>query len=142
MYIRNPENNDPDSCHYSFPLDFMVVVDLCAMKVKKILRLPVGPDETTTEVYSEVPHRRTACVEPEYTHRLQRLPARTTMKPYQVIQPEGASFTVKGHLIEWEKFRFRVGFNWREGMRLLQLAYALCASLLTSVQNRNDDPRC
>lgn len=115
MYIRNPENNDPDSCHYSFPLDFMVIVDLVAMKVKKILRLPLGVDQKTTEVFSDVPHRRTNLFEPEYTHRLQKNPPRTTMKPYQVIQPEGASFTVKGHLIEWEKFRFRVGFNWREG---------------------------
>ncbi|KAM0549218.1 hypothetical protein ACHAPJ_009528 [Fusarium lateritium] len=118
MYIRNPENNDPDSCHYSFPLDFMVIVDLCAMKVKKVLRLPLGPDQTTTEVNSPVPHRRTNPVEAEYTHRLQKQSPRTTMKPYQVIQPEGASFTVKGHLIEWEKFRFRVGFNWREGITI------------------------
>lgn len=118
MYIRNPENNDPDSCHYSFPLDFMVIVDLCAMKVKKILRLPLGSDQSTTEVFSAVPHRRTNPVEPEYTHRLQKQLPRTTMKPYQVIQPEGASFTVKGSLIEWEKFRFRVGFNWREGMTI------------------------
>lgn len=59
MYIRNPENNDSDSCHYSFPLDFMVIVDLSTMKVKKILRLPLGPDQTVTEVGSEVPHRRT-----------------------------------------------------------------------------------
>ncbi|KAM0228999.1 hypothetical protein ACHAPO_010274 [Fusarium lateritium] len=118
MYIRNPENNDPDSCHYSFPLDFMVIVDLCAMKVKKILRLPLGPDQSTTNVNSPVPHRRTNPVEAEYTHRLQKQSPRTTMKPYQVIQPEGASFTVKGHLIEWEKFRFRVGFNWREGITI------------------------
>ncbi|EXK24379.1 primary-amine oxidase [Fusarium oxysporum f. sp. melonis 26406] len=93
-------------------------VDLCAMKVKKILRLPLGPDQSTTKVHSLVPHRRTNPVEAEYTHRLQKSPPRTTMKPYQVIQPEGASFTVKGHLIEWEKFRFRVGFNWREGITI------------------------
>ncbi|CAI6101204.1 unnamed protein product [Clonostachys chloroleuca] len=123
MYIRNPENNDPDSCHYSFPLDFMVIVDLVAMKVKKILRLPLGVDQKTTEVFSDVPHRRTNLFEPEYTHRLQKNPPRTTMKPYQVIQPEGASFTVKGHLIEWEKFRFRVGFNWREGMTIHDVSF-------------------
>ncbi|CAH0023275.1 unnamed protein product [Clonostachys rhizophaga] len=101
MYICNPENNDPDSCHYSFPLDFMVIVDLVAMKVKKILRLPLGVDQKTTE----------------------KNPPRTTMKPYQVIQPEGASFTVKGHLIEWEKFRFCVGFNWREGTTIHDVSF-------------------
>lgn len=96
----------------------MVIVDLCAMKVKKLLRLPLGPDQSATEVGTPVPHRRTNPVEAEYTHRLQKQPPRTTMKPYQVIQPEGASFIVKGNLIEWEKFRFRVGFNWREGTHL------------------------
>lgn len=119
MYIRNPANNDPDSNHYAFPLDFMVIVDLCSMKVKKIVRLPVGSDEKITTGV-DVAHRRTAPEEPEYTHRLQKKPPRTTMKPYQVVQPEGPSFTVKGHLIEWEKWRFRVGFNWREGKTWLR----------------------
>ncbi|PSN70367.1 copper amine oxidase [Corynespora cassiicola Philippines] len=118
MYMRNPENNDPDSSHYSFPLDFMVIVDLSKMVVKKVLRLPLGSDSSTTPVGSSVPHRRTKPVEPEYDHRLQKNKPRTTVKPYNVVQPEGASFTVKGHLIEWEKFRFRVGFNWREGVTI------------------------
>lgn len=112
--MKNPKNNDPDSSHYSFPLDFMVLVDLCTMKVTKIVRLPLGSDESTTEGKA-VPLQDTDPAEPEYDHRLQKNAPRTTMKPYNVIQPEGASFTVKGHLIEWEKWRFRVGFNWREG---------------------------
>ncbi|WWC90936.1 uncharacterized protein L201_005874 [Kwoniella dendrophila CBS 6074] len=41
--------------------------------------------------------------------------SRTTAKPLRVVQPEGASSTSTGRLIEWEKWRFRVGFNWREG---------------------------
>lgn len=114
MYMRNPKNNSPDSNHYSFPLDFMVIVDLCAMKVKRIVRLPLGSDEKVTSG-SDVIHRRTNPAEAEYVHELQNNPPRTTLKPYQVLQPEGASFTVRGHLIEWEKWRFRVGFNWREG---------------------------
>ncbi|OJI80802.1 hypothetical protein ASPTUDRAFT_32281 [Aspergillus tubingensis CBS 134.48] len=123
MYMRNPENNDPDSSHYSFPLDFMVIVDLCNMEVIKIIRLPLGSDQTATAVGSAVPHRRTNPVEPEYDHRLQKNPPRTTLKPYQVVQPEGASFTVNGYLIEWEKWRFRVGFNWREGMTLHDVSF-------------------
>ncbi|OJJ42255.1 hypothetical protein ASPZODRAFT_20648 [Penicilliopsis zonata CBS 506.65] len=122
MYMRNPDNNDPDSNHYCFPLDFMVIVDLCAMKVKKIIRLPLGADASTT-AGQNVPHRRTNPYEAEYDHRLQKNPPRTTMKPYQVVQPEGASFTVTGHLIEWEKWRFRVGFNWREGLTLHDLSF-------------------
>ncbi|GKZ39259.1 hypothetical protein AbraIFM66950_012182, partial [Aspergillus brasiliensis] len=123
MYMRNPANNDPDSSHYSFPLDFMVIVDPCKMEVTKVIRLPLGSDPTASAVGSEVPHRRTDPVEPEYNHGLQKNPPRTTMKPYQVVQPEGASFTVNGYLIEWEKWRFRVGFNWREGMTLHDVSF-------------------
>lgn len=94
----------------------MVTVDLCAMKVKEIVRLPLGSDETVTQ--GNVPQPDSDPAEPEYDHRLQKNPPRTTMKPYNVIQPEGASFTMKGHLIEWEKWRFRVGFNWREGITI------------------------
>lgn len=98
----------------------MVIVDLCTMKVKKIVRLPLGSNGDSTAVGTQIPHRRTNPVEPEYDHRLQKQPQRNTMRPYQVIQPEGASFSVKGHLISWEKFRFRVGFNWREGEAVLE----------------------
>ncbi|CAG8943057.1 unnamed protein product [Penicillium salamii] len=123
MYMRNPANNDPDSNHYCFPLDFMVIVNLCSMEVEKIVRLPLGIDQTATPVGSPVVHRRTNPIEPEYDHRLQKNPPRTTLKPYQVIQPEGASFTVTGHLIEWEKWRFRIGFNWREGLTLHDVSF-------------------
>lgn len=37
---------------------------------------------------------------------------RNTTKPYIVQQPEGPSFQVKGNVIDWEKWRFRVGFNY------------------------------
>ncbi|OGM40294.1 copper amine oxidase 1 [Aspergillus bombycis] len=103
MYMRNPRNNDPDSNHYCFPLDFMVTVDFSGMKVEQITRLPLGCDQATTPVGSPVPYRRTDPYEAEYDHSLQKKAPRTTVKPYQVIQPEGASFTVKGHLVEWEK---------------------------------------
>ncbi|KAJ0383321.1 hypothetical protein COL922a_010714 [Colletotrichum nupharicola] len=123
MYMKNPKNNDVDSSHYSFPLDFMVIVDLCTMKVKKIIRLPLGSDESTTEGMDDIAHRETDPAEPDYDHQLQKNPPRTSLKPYNVIQPEGASFTVKGHLIEWENWRFRVGFNWREGLTLHDLHF-------------------
>lgn len=81
MYMKNPKNNDVDSSHYFFPLDFMVIVDLCTMKVKKIIRLPLGSDESTTEGMDDIAHRETDPAEPEYDHRLQKNPPRTSMKP-------------------------------------------------------------
>ena len=48
---------------------------------------------------------------------------RTTTKPYQVNQPEGPSFQVNGQMVTWEKWTFRVGFNYREGLTLHDIRY-------------------
>ena len=36
---------------------------------------------------------------------------RKDLKPLQVISPEGPSFKVNGHEIEWQKFKIRFGFE-------------------------------
>ena len=48
---------------------------------------------------------------------------RTDIKPLVITQPEGASFTVEGHLVRWQKWRIRVGFNVREGLVLYDIGY-------------------
>ncbi|WVQ72852.1 hypothetical protein IAR50_002413 [Cryptococcus sp. DSM 104548] len=121
FYTRNPKNNDPDSNHYAFPLDFMAIIDLVEMKVVKISHIPIGAEPIATE--HKGPRILGEPIEPEYDHRLQSKPARTTTKPLQVVQPEGASFKLTGRLVEWEKWRFRVGFNWREGMVLHDVSF-------------------
>lgn len=45
-------------------------------------------------------------------------PARTSLKPVSITQPEGPSFTVDGSLLTWEGWSLRVGFNAREGLVL------------------------
>ncbi len=49
---------------------------------------------------------------------------RTDVKPIEVIQPDGPSFTVDGWGVNWQKWSLRVGFNPREGLVLHQLSYA------------------
>jgi primary-amine oxidase len=48
---------------------------------------------------------------------------RTGLKPLDVSQSEGPSFTVHGHEVRWQKWSFRVGFNPREGLVLNTVAY-------------------
>ena len=48
---------------------------------------------------------------------------RQDLKPLEILQPEGPSFTVNGYEVRWQKWRFRVGFTSREGLVLHQLAY-------------------
>ena len=50
-------------------------------------------------------------------------PLRQDLKPLEISQPEGPSFTVDGYEVRWQKWRFRVGFTSREGLVLHQLAY-------------------
>lgn len=45
-------------------------------------------------------------------------PARTSLKPIEITQPEGPSFRVSGSLVEWENWSMRVDFNAREGLVL------------------------
>ncbi|KAL6973172.1 primary-amine oxidase [Sarracenia purpurea var. burkii] len=40
---------------------------------------------------------------------------RSDIMPFQILQPEGPSFHVHGHYVEWQKWNFRIGFTPREG---------------------------
>jgi primary-amine oxidase len=46
------------------------------------------------------------------------LRVRDDLRPYEVAQPEGASFTLDGTLLTWERWSLRIGFNGREGLVL------------------------
>ncbi|KAL5717622.1 primary-amine oxidase [Ranunculus cassubicifolius] len=48
---------------------------------------------------------------------------RSDVKPLQIIQPEGPSFRVHGHFVEWQKWNFRIGFTPKEGLVLYSVAY-------------------
>ncbi len=55
----------------------------------------------------------------EYVPRLvPGLRVRDDLRPYEVSQPDGASFTLDGNLLRWERWSLRVGFNGREGLVL------------------------
>lgn len=121
LYMRDPMNSsDADSNHYALPLAISPVIDSVSCEVIRIDFLPTGRDHSTkgTQPYKIQPPN-------EYTPEHQEL--RQDLKPLNVIQPEGASFTVTkagetGEVIEWQKWSFRVGFNYREGMVLYDVS--------------------
>ena len=55
-----------------------------------------------------------------YAERLQTT-WRPGLKPLEIVQPDGPSFTVDGWGVEWCGWRFRVGFTPREGLILHDL---------------------
>lgn len=50
-------------------------------------------------------------------------PLRTDLKPLEITQPEGPSFTVEGNLVRWSRWSFRIGFDPYEGTTLHQVNY-------------------
>ena len=50
-------------------------------------------------------------------------PLRTDLKPIEITQPEGPSFTVDGNLVQWQKWSLRLTFDPYEGLVLHQITY-------------------
>lgn len=93
------------------------------MEVTKVYRLPTSADERIHHEERPFDRRRAhPAADSEYYPELRPNP-RTSTKPYQVIQPEGPSFRINGQQIVWEKWRLRVGFNYREGLTLHDISY-------------------
>jgi primary-amine oxidase len=49
--------------------------------------------------------------------------AREDVRPVEISQPEGVSFALDGNELRWQKWSLRIGFNYREGLVLHQVAY-------------------
>lgn len=112
--MRDPENpQNAAGNFYAFPLDFSPVMDANTFEILRILYLP-----TTAASWDFTPKQQYASHGPnEYIPELNTL--RQDLKPLHISQPEGVSFTVTdGNLVQWQKWRFRVGFNFREGLVL------------------------
>ena len=48
---------------------------------------------------------------------------RADLRPIEITQPEGASFTVDGNHVQWQKWSLRVGFDPYEGLTLHDISY-------------------
>jgi primary-amine oxidase len=48
---------------------------------------------------------------------------RDDIKPLEIVQPHGVSFTLDGNQLSWQRWSMRLGFNPREGMVIHTLGY-------------------
>jgi primary-amine oxidase len=102
-FLMDHEKDHP----WAHPIDGVVAyVDLTAREVVKLI----------DHVMLAIPREGGNFDDPEYVG-----PQRTTLRPIEITQPEGPSFTVEGNLVTWEGWQFRVGFDAREGLVLHQL---------------------
>ncbi|MGD1895698.1 MAG: primary-amine oxidase [Phormidesmis sp.] len=99
---------NPTDHGYARPIEGVIpVVDLNKMEVIRVEDYGVVPLPPKDGNYT-----------PEYVKNY-----RTDLKPLEIVQPEGPSFTVKDHEISWQKWNIRVGFTPREGLVLYDVTY-------------------
>jgi primary-amine oxidase len=100
--------SDPTDNGYVRPIEGLrPVVDLNTMRVVRVEdygRWPLPPGEANYAA-----------------SRVARF--REDIKPLDITQPEGPSFEVQGNQVAWQKWRFVIGFNAREGLTLHHLRY-------------------
>src|ERR1700677_4032362 len=60
----------------------------------------------------------------DYDDPAVRGPERTGLRPIEITQPEGPSFSLDGTLLRWQGWSLRVGFDLREGLTLHQIELA------------------
>ena len=76
---------------------------------------------TLLELEDSDPGDRSPDVMGEYLPSL--LPMRLReVTPLEITQPEGVGFILDGHLLSWQNWQLRLGFNHREGLVLHQVA--------------------
>jgi primary-amine oxidase len=97
----------PDDNGYARPVaNLLTVVDLDAMQVLAVEDggvVPLPPEDAN---YS-----------PDVAG------TRADLRPLEIRQPEGPSFTLDGHELRWQKWRLRLGFTPREGLVLHTVTY-------------------
>ena len=102
------QHRPEDHC-WAHPIDGVVAyVDLIERTVLELIDhedLPVPEEEANVDdlAYTGAP--------------------RTSLKPIEITQPDGPSFTVDDDVVSWENWTFRVGFEPREGLVLHQISF-------------------
>lgn len=100
--------SEPTDNGYARPLDgVIVVVDLNSMAVVRVEDYGVVPLPKESGNWGR-----------KYVGEVRR-----DLKPLEITQPKGPSFTVDGYHVAWQKWKFRIGFTPREGLVLHTLSY-------------------
>lgn len=108
LYWRNGDTKD--NC-YAHPLDMVPIVDL---NLKRVVQIDKPYGDSPPPIPSlNINYHRDLC----------ERPPRSGLKPLDIIQPDGPSWTITGNLIDWQKWSIRISFNYREGLVLHNVAY-------------------
>lgn len=124
-FAIDTSTKNPDSNYYSYPLPIIPVMDFEKREIVRIDELATGGGDD--ELVAKAPRTGPIiehCAPAEYVPELLPGGTRKDLKALSVVQPDGPSFSVKDEsLIEWQKWRFRVSFNPREGAVIHDVYY-------------------
>nr|POE94474.1 copper amine oxidase 1 [Quercus suber] len=112
IFAQDTRNRNADSNFYAFP------------ELIRIDRLATGGKDDGLSGQTHSKRILEHCTNAEYVPELLPNGVRKDLKPLNVSQPDGPSFKVTDDsLVEWQKWRFRVSFNPREGAVLHDVHY-------------------
>src|SRR6266567_991721 len=108
----------PDDNGYARPVEGLVtLVDLDTMTVVDVEDHGVVPLPEHAANYSAE-----ALTAPGNLPRFPEGP-RQDVRPLDIVQADGPSFTIDGHHLRWQKWDLRIGFTAREGLVLHRIGY-------------------
>jgi primary-amine oxidase len=116
LYYRAYGDGMEDN-HYAHPIDIVPVVDLNTQKLVTVHGVERDPPAIPQ---ASVQYHRDLLSTNSYLETTWRT---DTLKALDVVQPDGPSFKVDGNEVQWQKWSFRVGFNYREGLVLHDVSY-------------------
>ncbi len=104
VYLRDT----PDDNAYGRPVEGLIaVVDLLEHRVLEVVDEPSPPPASSSLRF-------------DHDHGG---PPRRDLKPLEIVQAEGPSFSLDGQLLSWQKWQMRVSLHPREGLVLHQIGY-------------------
>ncbi|OXA62583.1 Copper amine oxidase 1 [Folsomia candida] len=107
---------------FAHQVGFVAVVDILAKKMLAIEELPTTLGFET----SQAPLGETSVPRTSHNYDPALLPSgffRKDVHPITCSQKGGPSYKVSGYQVSWQKFKFRIGFNPREGLVLYHVNY-------------------
>ena len=104
VYLRD----DPEDNAYGRPVEGLIaIVDLAADCVLEVVD-ELSPPPAISSLRFDHDHGG---------------PPREDLMPLDIVQPDGPSFTLEGHLLKWQKWQMRVSLHPREGLVLHKIGY-------------------
>ncbi|RPA65620.1 primary-amine oxidase [Gordonia oryzae] len=118
-WVKNAEGANP----YANPVSGLhCVIDVNTMELLRI-EDAAAAGATDDSGGFERPQVMGEYVPRHIPQRIRDTFTRPPLKPLEITQPEGPSFTLDGNRVTWQNWSLRVGFNYREGMTLHSVTY-------------------